>query len=561
MKPRLLDYCIGGVALIAFLFLIVENTAFGDAHASVFRVANLVVLVVFASDVACRFLVSKDKKQHLRAKWFDLIVFVPLTQYIPALRGPNLFVIIRQIAIVVMLISRSRRAGKLVALLSMRPAQLMVIGFLGALGIGTVLLMLPIATCSGARMALVDAAFTATSAVCVTGLAVQDTATYFSRFGQLVILALIQAGGLGIMTFSVSLVVFTGRRMDVKRRAALQDVLDHDTLSGVGGLVRFIVLMTLAFEAIGAVVLFAAWRGKFDGPALTAYHSIFHSISAFCNAGFSTLSDSLMRFSGDVTTNAVICFLVVAGGLGFMVIRDMLNEARDRFGVRRYIGHKTRVQTKIVLTVTALLVLFGAMFVYLTERHGVLGSSMEGERILCSVFQSITARTAGFNTMDIGKLTSATLLVSIILMFIGASPGSTGGGIKTTTAAALWAAVAGNLRNRENAELYHRTIPQEVVQKAMTVLCFALVIVLCFAVALMHLENRPFLDVLFETVSAFGTVGLSMGITPGLTLWGKVLVTALMFIGRLGPLTVAYALVGGKQPGRYEYAEERVMIG
>jgi len=372
---------------------------------------------------------------------------------------------------------------------------------------------------------------------------------------------MIQAGGLGIMTFSVSLAVLLRRQLDVKQRVALQDALDYDTLAGVRRLIRFIFTMALSFELAGAVALFLLWRGRFSSPLDAAYHATFHSVSAFCNAGFSTFSDSLMGFRDSIGTNVVICALIIGGGLGFMVIRDLLREGGERLGIPWAAVQHSRVQTRIVLTVSLVLIVGGAMFVYAAERWRLLGDLPRGQAALACLFQSVTSRTAGFNTLDVGQLSAATLLVTMVLMFIGGSPGSTAGGIKTTTLAVLSAAVASGMRSRQHVEIYRRTIPHEVVQKAVAVAMMSLLIVALFTFLLLHVESKPLQAVLFETVSAFGTVGLSTGITPTLTTAGKALVAILMFIGRLGPLTVVYALMRTRRAGRYEYAEERVMIG
>ncbi len=552
-------YFIGSVALAAFLLLLVENTALGVAYARVFRVVNFAVWLLFIAEVLFRFFRSEGKAAYFRQYWLDFIVFIPLIQYIPGADEPNVFTIVRQVVIVVTLVSRIRRAKGLLQLLRLRPAQLMLSGFLGAIGAGSVLLMLPVATTSGERLPLVDALFTATSAVCVTGLIVEDTATHFSVFGQVVIIALIQVGGLGIMTFSVALAVLLGKPMDMSQRAVLRDALDHETLAGVRTLIRFIVLMTFGFELAGAVLLFLSWHDRFDSVFAAAYHSVFHAVSAFCNAGFSTFSDSLMGFEDDIGVNTVICGLIVFGGLGFGVIQSLLLTIRNRFQGRPRNG--VRVQTAIVLRMTVLLIVAGTVIIYLTERSGLLSGLSSDRAVMGAVFQSITTRTAGFNTLDIGGLSSATLFAMVVLMFIGASPGSTGGGIKTTTVACLWAAVWTSFRNRPHVEIHRRTIPADTFYKAVTLLCVSLGVVIVFTLGLLCLEDQPFLDVLFEVVSAFATVGLSMGITPELSDAGRVLIAVLMFIGRLGPLTIAYAMLPARAHGHYKYAEERIMIG
>ncbi len=555
------DYLIGAVAIVAFFMLIAELSGYLDQYARYFKFANLAVLVLFVAHVGASFLLSKNKLGHFKRNWLDLIVFIPIVQLHHGIESSPSAVIVRQAVIVFMIISRTRKADKLVSLLGLKPAQLMLTSFGAAICIGTILLMLPAATVSGVRTSFVDALFTATSATCVTGLIVKDTAVYFSTFGHCVILALIQVGALGIMTFSVSLAVFARKRVEMQRQIEMQEMLDQDTVASIKDLVKFIVKMAFAFEIAGAAGLFLAWRGKIGGDGLTAFHALFHSVSAFCNAGFSTFSDSLVRFSGDIPTNVMIMVLIVFGGLGFTVVRDLLGNFRERALRRSSRLRSLRVQTKIVLAVSATLILAGAVLFYALERGSSLAGAGIGDRILVSLFQSVTARTAGFNTCDFGALSSATLMVVIILMFIGASPGSTGGGIKTTTVAVLWSAIMSGLRKRPDSELYRRTIPAEVIQKALSVLIISLVVVLAFGLVLLYYENQPFASVMFETVSAFGTVGLSTGITPNLSTAGKVALTLLMFMGRLGPLTIAYAFLRQRRPAQYRYAEERVMIG
>ncbi|MCF7855753.1 MAG: TrkH family potassium uptake protein [Candidatus Pacebacteria bacterium] len=558
MKSRIIDYCVGGIALLAFLLLLVEPTPLGQVYAVYLGYANLTVLLIFAADALFRFAFSADKLKHLRRQWFDAIVFVAFVQYVPGVQRTELFVILRQLVVVVVLVSRVRKTRKLFALLSTRPAQMLAASFLLAIGIGAVLLMLPMATVGPETTSLTDAVFTATSAVCVTGLIVQDTATYFTPFGQLVILALIQAGGLGIMTFSVSLALLFRRQMDVRQRVAMQDILDQESLASVRHLALFILLMTLVLEGIGWLALFLAWLGHAGSPLQAAYHALFHSVSAFCNAGFSTFSDSLAGFQSDLTTNLIVCVLIILGGAGFLVIRDLVEPFKYRKDLRI---KRLRIQTKIVLSTSLLLIVLGGTFIYLLEARASLAGASTPERILISLFQSVTTRTAGFNTCSIASLSSAVLFLMIVLMFIGASPGSTGGGVKTTTVAVLFAAVWGQFRQRQRAELYRRSIPTDVIIKALSVLCLSLVVVVGFAVLLLYIEDKPFMAVLFETVSAFGTVGLSTGITPDLSTGGKIVVTVLMFIGRLGPLTVAYAFSRKRTPPKYEFADERVMIG
>lgn len=553
----------GLTALCGLGFLLLEHTAWLSARPVLVRQINLSILWLFATDVLFNVLTSKKRKEWLRGNWFDLVVFVPLIQFFYAPPDSTLSVVLRQTAILAMLLSRTRRAKKFITLFSLQPAHLMLASFAGVIVFGTVLLMLPSATAPGQETTLLNAFFTATSATCVTGLIVYDTPTHFTFFGQLVILAMIQTGGLGIMTFSVSLAMLIRRSFSMKNQSIMQNVLDQETLLDSRRLIVFIAAMTLLLEIIGAVTLYLSWRPILGAGASTVWHAVFHSVSAFCNAGFSTFTDSLMRFSTHLPTNLTICLLIVLGGVGFVVIQDFYQALRNRLVDRQTRHHRFRIQTRLVLGWTGGLILAGTVLTFLIERHHLLAGAQTPQVLLTSLFQSITTRTAGFNTCAINGLQPATLFLFICLMFIGASPGGTGGGIKTTTAAVLWGVARAGLTRREKTELYRRTIPVDVIRRAIIALCASLLVVCVSLVVITLLEPQTgFLDLLFEIVSAFGTVGLSTGVTGSLSSGGRLLITLLMFIGRLGPLTLSFAFIQTKKrSAKYSYAEERLMIG
>ena len=558
-----LNYIIGPVALFAFVMLLLEHSEWLRPHTALIRQINLSILGLFAIDVLLNWMAGPKNFPYLKKHWFDLVVFVPLVQFFYSSAGSTLSVLLRQIAIVAMLLSRTRRVKNFVTLFSLQPAQLMLMSFAGVIVFGTVLLMMPAATVPGEETTLLNAFFTATSATCVTGLIVYDTATHFTGFGQLVILALIQVGGLGIMTFSVSLALLMRRGVSMKDQSIMQDVLDQDTLQSVKRLVGFIVVMTFLLEAIGAVILYCAWKPILHDPFQTAWYAVFHSVSAFCNAGFSTFSNSLMGFSNNVPTNLTIGGLIVLGGIGFVVIGDFYQALRDRLFRRVKRRHKFRIQSRLALGWTGGLILIGTGLIYWIEHGRTLDNMSYDHALLVSLFQSVSTRTAGFNSCSIGALQPVTLFIFIILMFIGACPGGTGGGIKTTTPAVLWAVIRSGFHRRTQTELYRRSIPIEVVQKAAMVLCASLLLV-CGALCLMLVlePDKDFMDLFFETVSAFGTVGLSTGITDALSPGGRMLITLLMFIGRLGPLTIGFAFMLRKARSvNYSYSEERIMIG
>lgn len=436
--------------------------------------------------------------------------------------------------------------------LELNPSQTIIAGFALIILAGAILLSLPSASADGRPTPFLTALFTATSATCVTGLVVVDTADHYSLFGQLVIMFLIQVGGLGYMTVATLMAIAIGRRIGLRERLVLQEA--HNLYS-VGGIVRFtrnVILMTMAIEGAGAILLATRWVPEF-GWGRGVYYGIFHSISAFNNAGFDLMGQfrSLTGYAGDLTINAVIMALIVVGGLGFTVLTDLATPRR------------ISLHAKIVLTTTAALIVLGAALVLLLEfsNQATLGPLAAGRRVLAALFQSVTPRTGGFNTVTIGELRDPTLMLIITLMFIGASPGGTGGGIKTTTFVAPLAVILSMLRGRPDPELFHRRLPPVVVYKAVTIALVAVAFVVTMGTLLSFIERMPFIQALFEVVSAFGTVGLSTGITPSLSAAGRILVMLTIFTGRVGLLTAAFALTRRQQPANIRYPEERIYVG
>jgi trk system potassium uptake protein len=439
--------------------------------------------------------------------------------------------------------------------LSISPPRTLLLGFTVIIWIGALLLNLPAATASGESMPFIDALFTSTSAACVTGLVVVDTGTYFSTFGHWVILLLIQIGGVGFMTMATLFALILRRRISLKERLILQESLNQGSIEGLVRLVQKVIFYALALEAAGTLLYTLRFMVDMNfGKAL--YHGVFHAISIFNNAGFDLTGDfrSLTGYSTDLYMNVVSMALIILGGFGFIVLADLF-EFR---GKRKFSLH-----TKVVLTVTAGLVLIGTFIIFIfefTNSHSI-GNSSLGEKALVSLFQSVTTRSGGVTTADISEFRQATQFFIIILMFIGASPGSTGGGIKTTTFAVLVGAVLAMIRGKEDVVLFNQRLAQERVYKAVTVTLFCIGIVLLGTMVLATTEDSMFLVILFEATSAFGTVGLSLGLTGELSLPGKLTIILLMFVGRLGPLTLTYAL--GPKPGRalYRHAEGKIIIG
>lgn len=432
--------------------------------------------------------------------------------------------------------------------------------------LGTLLLSLPVAH-AAEPVSVLDAFFTATSATCVTGLTVVDTGTRFSPFGQAVVLGLIQIGGLGLMTFAVFVGIALGGRVAFSERMVIQESMHHTPSAGVRRLVRYVLAFTLVSEAVGALWLWLRLRQDLP-PGAAAWSAVFHSVSAFCNAGFGLFPDSLVRYRGDLAVNLAITGLIILGGLGFLASMELRDQLLAR--LRRLRPPQATLHTRLVLLVTAVLLAGGALAYLVLEWDNVLHDLPPGERLLAAWFLSVTSRTAGFNTVDYGQLSSATLFLTIFLMFVGASPGSTGGGIKTTTFGLLVALVVARWRGRGRASVFHRTIPHAVMDRALllAMLAWALVslaiglLVMAQSAGVPHQREEPrFVALMFEAVSAFGTVGLSTGITAGLGATSKLVLIALMFMGRVGPLTLILAMSPRQQRGRFRYAEENVMVG
>lgn len=442
------------------------------------------------------------------------------------------------------------------------PPQLLILSFLCAIIIGTVLLTLPVASRSAERMSIVDSLFTATSATCVTGLVVKDTGSHFSSFGRWVIFVLFQAGGLGIMTFSTLFAVLMGRKIGFYESDVIKSTLNRHSILGLKKLIAYILSITVAAELIGAFCLFMRWRAITDWPVLeTLERSIFHSVSGFCNAGFALFQNSFMQFEADPYINLTMMLIIFIGGIGFIVIMDMLG-----FFYRRGASRRLSLQSKIAITASLVLIAVGALLILFFEKGNTLSLMSWPERIWGSLFQSVTARTAGFNTLPIGSLTAPSLMSIIFLMFIGASPGSTGGGIKTCTFVIVMATIFNMLKNKRRVMLFGRSIPKEVVRESLVIFFLGLFWVFALTVLLSffeggYLQGTPLVKYLFEVVSAFGTVGLSTGITEGLSALGKLSITLTMFVGRLGPLTLALAVAFRERKDNYIFPEETIMVG
>lgn len=435
------------------------------------------------------------------------------------------------------------------------PPRILVSGFALIIFIGAFLLSLPFASATGERLNFIDALFTATSATCVTGLVVVDTGTYFSTAGQIVLTVLFQLGGLGFMTMATLIALVLRRKISLRERLILQEAMNQTSMEGIIRLIRRVIYYSLSIELVG--MLLFTFRFSFDMPlGKAAFFGAFHAVSLFNNAGFDIFGDyrSLTLYVSDPIVNIAAMMLIVFGGLGFVVMSDLMEYRKKR---------KLSLHSKIVLAMTGTLIALGAIVLFVFEFTNplTLGSLDWGGKIWASLFQSITPRTAGANTLDYTALRQATVFFTIILMFIGASPGSTGGGIKTTTFTVLVGAVISMIRGREDIVFFRYRLAKDRIFKALTITILSLTLVVVVTMILATIENQPFMKILFEATSAFGTVGLSIGLTPELSDISKMIIAFTMFAGRLGPLTLAYALGPGTDKELYRYPEGKITIG
>lgn len=431
--------------------------------------------------------------------------------------------------------------------------QSIFLGFFLIIIIGSLLLMLPISSASGKVTPFNESLFTATSAVCVTGLVVQDTGSYWSTFGQAIILILIQIGGLGVITVAASFALLSGRKISLMQRSTMQEAIAAPKIGGIVRLTGFVLKATLIFELSGAVIMMPVLCKDYGVKGV--WLAVFHSISAFCNAGFDILGTdaskyvSLTQYVNCTSINLAVIFLIVIGGIGFLTWEDIYT---NKLHFRRY-----RMQSKVILITSAILIIVPALYFFFFD----LNNLPIKQRILSSLFQSVTTRTAGFNTVDLTALQEPSIATMIVLMIIGGSPGSTAGGIKTTTVAVLIANSLATFGRKESSHFFKRRIDNQVVKNASTILIMYLVLSFTGAVAISTAEKIPFLKCLFETSSAIGTVGLTLGITPELGLFSQLILILLMFCGRVGGLTLIYAAISNTKKNISKYPLEHITVG
>lgn len=445
---------------------------------------------------------------------------------------------------------------------SMHPAQIMVIGFAAVILLGAIILNLPIVTQSGESVGFINALFTATSAVCVTGLVVVDTATYWNHLGQIIIITLIQVGGLGFMTIATMFALLTKKKINLRERLLIQESLNQKDLSGLVKLTRYVILITFLIEGIGAILLSFTFIPQF-GLGRGVWYSIFHAISAFCNAGFDLMGSvsgpftSLISYVDNFMIVITISMLIILGGIGFPVMLDVINAKKFS---------KLNMHSKIVIITSGILIVIGTTLIFIVEfnNKNTLGTLSMPGKFLAALFQSVAARTAGFNTIDLPLLHESSLFIMMILMFIGASPASTGSGIKTTTLATLLITVKCFISGKSDIEVFERRISSSTITKAVGIFFIAVSLVVLGTLAL-SLTDPGFtlVECGFEIVSAIATVGLSIGGSPNLTTMGKIVVMIAMFIGRVGSLTIFVALLskGARKKPPVRYPEGKIIVG
>ncbi|MDN5389637.1 MULTISPECIES: TrkH family potassium uptake protein [Bacillus] len=434
--------------------------------------------------------------------------------------------------------------------IQLSPSQLLVLVFLFFIILGTLLLKTPAATSK--PIGWIDTLFTSTSAMTVTGLAVVDTGTDYTMFGQLMILVLIQVGGLGIMSFAVLIFIMLGKKIGLKERLLIQQSLNQTSLGGIIKLIKSLFIYSIAIEMLAMLILTVKWVPEY-GFARGVYYSLFHAVSAFNNAGFSIWPDSLMRYEGDPLVNLVISFLFIIGGIGFTVLSDLWHKRNFK---------KLSLHSKLMIYGTFIINLSAMIFIFLLEYQNqkTLGMLPPAEKLWGAYFQAVTPRTAGFNTADIGSLNESTITLLLLLMFVGAGSASTGGGIKLTTFLVILLSVITFLKGKKHISIAKKTLKDQLIIRSLAISTISVLLILAAVFILNMTEPKPFLAILFEVVSAFGTVGLSMGITADLTPVGKILIIFIMFLGKLGPLTLAFSLARPEQEN-IRYSSEDILTG
>ncbi len=495
--------------------------------------------------------------------WFRRLIDVALAVAAVAAivfgRGHHLVLVLVHFALTIRAIASWKDVRRRLPSLRFRPGLLILGSFIALIALGTALLLSPLAVTGHAPASFLDALFTATSAACVTGLIVQDTGSFWSPVGQIILICLIEAGGLGIMTLWAAALILIGRRLGMRERSAMGGVLDEEAPRELRNMIQRILRWTIATEILGAAAFFPAFLDRMGEVGPAAASAVFHSISAFCNAGFSLHADSFSAYHDSFWVCGVAMVLIIVGGLGFPVLQELGRVVVS--AVRRRRPPTATLHLRLILAVSLALTVIATIAIFHFEYDTSLAGMPLGEKLLAALFQSVTLRTAGFNTVPTDEFVPATLLIMVAMMFVGAAPASTGGGIKVSTLGTLILTARSFVRERAEVEAFGRRIPPVVVQKAIAITLIGVIVLLAFLVFLVAVEDVPFTSLMFEAASAFGTVGLSTGVTGELTPSGRVAIILLMLLGRIGPLTLALAIGTRARPVHYQYPEGRVLVG
>ena len=569
-------FLVAGIA--AFSLIAQYGFYLNESEQRVLNMVDLAIVGIFMLDGALRFALSRRKGAYLRARWPSLsIVGLIVVQLVVVtllrdrgglpgfLSGAGVFsltkgyIVVLQAYLVLLILSEAVRANRSIASTKIAPARTVISSFLLVIVIGALLLSTPRATVGGG-IAPIDSLFTATSAVCVTGLIVVDTGSYFTRFGHALLLTLIQIGGLGLITFATFFATVLRGGLGVRESLVLRGMMTFETIGRIGRTLRYVIGITFVMEVVGAGLLYLLTRGEFLTAAAAGKASLFHSISAFCNAGFSLNTANFEQYVANVPVNLVMTSLIVIGGLGFPVLMSVIHK-HPIMGRSEGAGRRWPVHVRVVVVMTLALLVIGTVSFLLLEWNGTLAGKSFGAKLMASYFGSVTARTAGFNTVRTGALALPTLFLLLTLMFIGGSPGGTAGGVKTVTVALALASIKSMFSGTGRVEFYKRLIPDWLVREALAVVAMGILVVVGGTLVLLVVEDLALSDALFEVVSAFGTVGLSTGVTSGLSAAGKLSLILIMLTGRIGPLTLALALAQRRDKPLYDYPEERVIIG
>jgi trk/ktr system potassium uptake protein len=577
---RKLNRIIFYTLLLSIISLFIEQMDFNSGiFLFVTNILDFAILYLLLTEVIMEFRFAIYKKIYIRKNIFSLVfvaLFILLFIYNKIILFRSIgqdssdtalvILIIRNLFLLLKVLSRFKRLASLLENMHVHPAQTIFMSFLLVILGGTLLLMMPFTASEGNGLSFLDALFTATSAVCVTGLIVVDTALYFSIWGKIIILILIQIGGLGIMILSYFTVFVLRRSMSVEDKVLISYMLSDDDMSSISRTLKSIIGITFLIEGIGAVILLIGFMKNTSlSPGSYIFYSVFHAVSAFCNAGFALFTDSLEGFNSSLLISGGVAVLVITGGISFSVIANLKSVLGG------YIGRKKKntianisgftLNTKIVLFLTIVLLISGTLLFYAIEHAGTLKNMTLGTQYLSAFFQSVTLRTAGFNSVSFNSLSTSVLVIMMMFMFIGAASGSTAGGIKVNTIAVLGAAVKSAWKNEKDVVLLKKSIPANLVSKAFMILLFGVVAVMTGTFLLAVTENAPLENIMFEVVSAFGTVGLSTGLTPQLSFPGRFVIIVLMFIGRLGPLTLLAAASTGSNRSNITYPQANISIG